>query len=570
LLTWSNAAHGQATGDTIGDEILRSLQIPREALSKSEPLRTAIADAVRCFREGDGDGLWRAMQLVHDAHEPSVDVETLMARLLGANGDQPQNTLKFKDLNETPLFQAWESKSNDAYLASKNDTDLDAKRAHLRDALTYSRALDKLKPGDLNYRFNVGYVLYDLGEHDAAQAIMDELAPQDKNGFSKAHLWHADRLLAPDRPLTPENLNAAEAHLLRALATHPEPEEVHRRLGELYYFRYVRYKQPPDGDVVVAREKYLAMSEEQLSKVKPADPKLVLMLAEIRALRGQTQQAEADVRALIDDLNKQLREVPDDLKKRLYLAQSYRMVREFDLAAEVLEQGLQLRQDARIAQELGNIHFFKALDLKQRVPNSLQKQFEAISKAYMAFPTNNYIAHRFVQALTSADNKEIETARETLQKLVDAKAPGQMAPLLLGFDYTRRKLPEKAETYLELVRAAEPDKTSEIIAGLTTAVLNGQVKSLKPLDAHELFELSRRVWPNDPDLLVVRAQQNLMLKDYAKALVDLNKALEGRPKDAKINEMLAVTYDHLGQADTARKHRDAAEAARINTPVPQP
>lgn len=569
FLTWSCTTHGQTVSNEIDDD-LRSLRIARETLSKNEPLQTALTDALRCYRAGDGDGLWRAMQLVHDADAALPDVDTLLARLLGANDDAPQGGLRFNQLDEAPLLQDYESASNRIYLESRNELDVDKNRTHLQDALTYSRALVKLKPDDLNYRFNVGYLQQELGEREAARAIMDELAPRDKNGFAKAHLWHADHLLAPDRPLTPETLDAAEAHLRRALASYPEPEEVHRRLGELYYFRYVRYNPRVIDPAIPAREVYLERADEHLSKITTADAKLALTRAEIRALRGRTKEAEDDMRAVIADLNKQLRDVPDDVEKRIRLAQAHRMVREFDKAVEVLEVGRRLRPDERLGNELGAVHHFQALDLKQRVPNSLSAQFAALRKAYLAFPTNNYVAYRFVQALSSTDDEEAEIARTTLQELVDDEAPGQMAPLLLGFDYTRRNLPTKSDAYLGLVRSAKPDKTPEVIAGLATAVLNGQVKSLKPTDAHQLFEMCRRVWPDDPDLLMVQAQQNLMLRDYAKALADLNKALEHRPNDVKINEMLAETYERIGQHDAARKHREAAEVNRTHSAAPEP
>jgi predicted Zn-dependent protease len=200
----------------------------------------------------------------------------------------------------------------------------------------------------------------------------------------------------------------------------------------------------------------------------------------------------------------------------------------------------------------------------------LPEQFAALRKAYLAHPTNNYVAYRFVQALSSGSTEETEHARSTLQSLVDTKAPGQLAAFLLGFDCRRRTLPTKADEYFRSLRGVTPDATPEVMAGLATAVLNGQVKSVNPTVAHQLFETSLQIWPNHPDLLVVRAQQNLMLKDFGKALGDLNKALEQRPRDAKLHEMLAVTYQQLGQGARAQQHRQLAAEVRSNVSPPTP
>jgi tetratricopeptide (TPR) repeat protein len=115
---------------------------------------------------------------------------------------------------------------------------------------------------------------------------------------------------------------------------------------------------------------------------------------------------------------------------------------------------------------------------------------------------------------------------------------------------------------------AKPDATPEVMAGLSTAVMSGQVKSISPSVAQMLLESSLQVWPNHPDLLMVRAQDRLMVKDYSKALIDLEKALLNRPRDVKLHEMLSLTYKHLGQLDKAKEHSDKANNVRLNA-VPQ-
>ena len=472
--------------------------------------------------------------------------------------------LFFFEHNENKLVETYQKGSNLAYEKSRRDATPEERESDMKLAQFYSRALVKLKPEDPNYRFNVAYIYQEMGEYGRAQAIMDGLAPRNNQGFAKAHLWQADQLLSPDRPLTGDTLNAAEAHLLLALPTYADAEEIHRRLGDLYYYRYRRYNIRAADPWDPAREVYLNKAEQHLSQVATVDTKLALTLAEIHHLQGRAQQAELDIQSVVGKLTSRLESVTDDFEARLQLARAYRMIRQFDEAANVLREGRNIRPDIRLDQELSSIYYYQSVDIRQRSPNSLAAQFTCLQDSYRAYPTNNYTAHRFVQALSSASPEEAEFARSALQSLVDNKTPGQLAAFLLGFDSLRRTLPTKAEDYFRTLRGQKPDGTPEVIAGLATAVLNGQIKSVNPSAVNTLFEASLRVWPDYPELLAVRAQQHLLLRNYSSALNDLMKALERRPRDAKLHEMLAVTFQQLGQTVQARKHHEEAAKLRSN------
>lgn len=469
------------------------------------------------------------------------------------------------------LIDGYEIGSNLSYSKAKQEPDEKRRAEYLKEAQFYSKALMKLKPEDPVYRFNVGYLYQEMGESDRAQGLMDDLAPRFGSGFAKAHLWQADQLLSPDRQILDEELDAAEAHLLRALASYNEPEEIHRRLGELNYFRYTRARR--NTKTIDPRnpspELFLQKAEEHLSKVASLDTKLALTLAEIRAMRGRTQEAELDVQTAINQLNSRLAAVPDDLETRVQLAQAYRMVRRFADSANVIREGQNLRPNVRYDQELATTYYFQSLDNRQRNPNSLADQFAALQAAYVAYPANPYVAHRFVQALTSNSPEEIEFARSALQSLVDNKVPGQLATLLLGYDCQRRTLPTKAEDFYRTLRSQEPDGTAAVVAGLTYAVLLQQTRTVNPMAVSALFEATLRVWPNDPDLLMVRAQQDMMLNDFPKAVADLKKALERRPKDAKLHKMLAEVYKRLGQIGLYQQHEKAAADSMRNVSPPE-
>jgi predicted Zn-dependent protease len=547
--------------DPLTDEVLQTLGVKRTTIAQDEPTRSALTDGVRQFLAGDGDAAWQSFHAASDRDTTLPDGTALLARMMAQQNSTGGKAPTFAAEQVDKLLPLLEQRSNKTY-AKSQDADGDDRRTVLQESLTYARSLAALKPEDHTYRFNAGYILQELGDIKSAQKIMDELAPRDSRGFAKAHLWQADQLLSPDRPLTPENLDAAEAHLLHALATYSEPNEIHRRLGELYYYRYVRSNPRQPGANAAERAVFLDKAAEHLAKVNDADVKLQLTLAEIRGLQGKTKEAEAEVDRVIDRLTKRLVAVPDDVEARLSLARAYRMVRRFADAVKVLREGIVFRQDVRLIQELSSVYYYMAMDVRQHRPQALAEQFAALQDAYRAYPTHNYVTHRFFQALSSSGPEEAAAARDALQKLVDTDAPGLVAPLLLAFDERRQGRPEDADKRLATIRAAKPDGTPAVIAGLAMAVLGGQIKSLNPSAASSLFDTSLDVWPDDPDLLSVKAQQHLLLRQYTLALDALQKALKQRSDDVKLNEMIAVTYERLGQTENAREHQKRAAELR--------
>lgn len=68
-----------------------------------------------------------------------------------------------------------------------------------------------------------------LGEHEQTLALMASLAPPQTRGYAPAHLWQAGQLLSA--PSGPEELKAAEDHLLRTLQDRSEAVDAHVLLG---------------------------------------------------------------------------------------------------------------------------------------------------------------------------------------------------------------------------------------------------------------------------------------------------------------------------------------------------
>jgi tetratricopeptide (TPR) repeat protein len=465
---------------------------------------------------------------------------------------------------ETDLVAAYGNRTLDLHQSALAETDETNRRNTMTLAQFYARALLKLKPDELRHRYHVGYLYQAMGDHRRAQGIMDSLAPRSRQGFAPAHIWQGDQLLSG--PLTPESMSAAQAHYFWALETYDRKEEIHRRLGELYYLRYRRYNERVIDPGMPSKEMYLVEAEKHYSKVAPLDPRAVLTLAVIRNLRGKTEQAVSEVRRAISDLEFQLDTSPTDTETRLLLAQALRLTQDYQRAATVLQLGMNQRADPRYDEELALTYFEESADIRRRNARALGPQFDSLYKAFVAKPTNFLVVYRYVQALTSDSAEEAQIARESLEAAVRRKTPGQMAAALLAFDYRRRSVPQRFVEYVRLVRAADrPDTTPQVLAGLVSAVNLGHVKTLKADTANQLLDTCLQIWPSDPDLLTANAQKLMAMGELDRALSDLNKALEHRKQDARLHEYLSAIYEKTGRVDKAKEHREKADSFRATT-----
>ena len=80
--------------------------------------------------------------------------------------------------------------------------------------------------------------------------------------------------------------------------------------------------------------------------------------------------------------------------------------------------------------------------------------------------------------------------------------------------------------------------------------------------AKQLIESGLTIWPENPNLLIVRGWDEKRNKEYARALNNFLKALKYRPDDPVLHSMLAETYGGLGLTQNAEKHHQLAKAAK--------
>jgi tetratricopeptide (TPR) repeat protein len=431
--------------------------------------------------------------------------------------------------------------------------------------LLYLRALSQFNPDDEAYRFGIARVYHLLGDVNRGQAIMQRLAPRHEAGFVPAHVWLAERLLAAAP--SQQTYYDALAHLEHALSKDPSQREIHWLMAQVYFKLYSEYKpqafspwQPPRAKLLEDCAKHLAEAPKEI-------PDVALMLGRVHALQGLKDEARRDIGSLAESYKQVLKSKPFDVETRIRLAQAYRDIGEFEQAIQTLQDGNRLAPDPQLHFELSMTYFLISAHLQRNVPGSIEQQYGALRLGYVAYPPSPFIAARFIQGIVGSKD-ESTAARKSLAMLLESPelkgTPGRgMASFLLGLDAKRRSYPLDARRHMDDARSTNDDKIPNAVANLSLASLQRRTDMLDAATALQLVEEALLVWPENPNLQMVRGWSALeQQKNYASALSSLLKALPYRADDSQLQSMLSQAYRGLGQTQNAERHQKLAEVAK--------
>src|SRR5262249_44176216 len=100
-------------------------------------------------------------------------------------------------------------------------------RKDYRRALTCYERVAPLGQDRPEVLYQLALAAEQVGDGGRALGLMSELAPADRKGYARAHVWWARKLLMMPQP-SPEVRDAAEVHLVRALDGElPDRDMVH-------------------------------------------------------------------------------------------------------------------------------------------------------------------------------------------------------------------------------------------------------------------------------------------------------------------------------------------------------
>jgi predicted Zn-dependent protease len=432
-------------------------------------------------------------------------------------------------------------------------------------AQTCFQRLGWLQPDRAENRYGLATVLELLKQPAAADAVIRSLAPADRPGYGRAHIWQADRLWqalqAPpkadgERPKTAEMVRAYEGHLLHALQWKDNPEvptEANVHLFNLYRLM-----------------NRLPEAEQALTAAAERRPEMRLVLAGWNLDLGRKDVAKRHAQAAADVFRKRLDDAVDDHATRGQLIRCLLVTGDFQAAEELVLKGTALAKDPAMVnayrRELARV-MLAWYDTKTADPRATHAERYALLDQVMAVaPDSPELLQRLVTFVRQS-GPEAEQAKKKFAELTAAGAPSATAHLVLGIDAWQHDKPDEARFHWEMAFKLSPG--SPQVANNLAWIL----AHYPPVDlarAEDLIDAALKQLPQDPRMHGTRGHILLKQGRYKEALPSLELSKAVYTNDPKLFQALAECCGKLGMDRMAADYTARAEALTAKAPPAAP
>jgi tetratricopeptide (TPR) repeat protein len=425
--------------------------------------------------------------------------------------------------------------------------------APLAMADTCYQRLGAVSPDEPEYSWGMAMVRLAQMQTVAAEAVMTASA---KAGYGPAHLWLGQRRLqTPLAQMTPNVLDDAEQHLLRAAAwkksTDRSPDvEIGARslLAEIYFQRGRR-------DQAI----------EELIKVAGARPELRFKLALWLSLDDKRRdEARTHARSAAEAFQKRVDASIDDHTARFSLIQCHLLLAEFDLAknhalrggtlARNSEAHAKYRDDyARLLYQVLIVEYeFQTFEGK-----SPAERFALLEGALQLFPNDIALLERLMTFFRQP-GEQGDKARKVINDLRDSDRFAPLAYMFLGLDAYRNDNSDEARFYWEQALKRSPSDMPLVANNLAWIVATQEPVDLKR--ALELIETALRAQnaSENPHLRSTRGRILARMGRHEEALTDLQKGLPAWLNNPMYVRQLADHYRQLAETSEKLNHTTAA------------
>jgi tetratricopeptide (TPR) repeat protein len=372
-----------------------------------------------------------------------------------------------------------------------------------------------------------------------AAAVMLNLAPPDKaGGYRPAHLWQARHLLTGQPGLPQQQL--AERHLLRALEGDNPPADASALYAQL-----------------LLATKRTQEAEAHLVRAVETHPELRIPLAKIYAARRDREKAQTQLQRAVEAFRQRAEGSLDDHRDRLYWAETTLLQGKFAEAQAILEKGLTAssRPEYRVAMSRVTAAWFDALGADPRA--DLGARIGLLEAGLKADPFSGELLQRLL-TVTKLKGAEAARARDLLETVLAQGQVPATVHLMLGIDAWQDNRAEEARRHWEL--AYQSDPLMPVLANNLAWLLAHQPPADLPRALQMIDSVVAR-YPNEPQYRGTRGHILAKLGRWQDAVPDLEASLKAFPNNVDLHKQLAAAYDQLGLPSVAAKHKQLAETA---------
>jgi len=383
-------------------------------------------------------------------------------------------------------------------------------------------------------------VLAETGEKERAEAVLDELAPEDGVGFAPAHRVKALKIaFSRKNKNAPLPLKRLEHHLRHSRDDTPMIQQA--------WALYHRTNDSPDKAI------------EALTVAAQKDPTFYIAIAKYQGELNHPEDQKETLRKAEQVYGRLLEEDPTNSKFRWLLANSMSQQSRFDDAQEVLVKGMKINADDSM--RFANAEFFTMRhDLEQAGQNRVGKRITYLFRALGAQPQHLPIYERLIKLADEKDTGDgsYVRVRRELNRLIAGDDPNPMAHFALSNILWQHEEFEEATTHLELAYKIEPKFT--IVLNNLAWVLAHQ----DPPDLDRALELASQAVEQSPqDGRYHDTLGTIYLKQekYKDAAAEFQLALAGVEDQIAVRKKLVTVYTKLNMPDQVELQEDIIEAS---------
>lgn len=328
------------------------------------------------------------------------------------------------------------------------------------------------------------------------------------------------------------------------------------------YLRASLRRTSNDRQTVEALAQLLAATErspeaiEILEKATFKSPELLILATEYAHRAGMSEKSISLAGRSVTILQPRLSAEPDNVALRSLVATMQQRNGDFVAASQTLSDGIR-RTDGKNREPLTNAYVSIAMaefdKIQNAVPDSegVARQLTLLQNMLKFAAGDLAVNMRLCQFVALHEDKG-QRFESFLQEALAATDSAGPLHLILGTFYADTGNLEKALFHLQAAQShgAPSPILMNNLAWVMSAIRPDELDSALGL-VNAALEFS----PDDPNYLSTRGQVYFKQKNWEAALRDLESSVNRLPENAEVREMLATTYDKLGNPEIAARHR---------------
>jgi tetratricopeptide (TPR) repeat protein len=388
--------------------------------------------------------------------------------------------------------------------------------------------------------FDLAITAQRSGDESRKLAVLERIAPDDRAVYAPSHLWRATQLLSAPT-VTKEVAALAEKHLRFAVELDPDNQSAHAILGDLYF--------------QAGLWQSAATHLQQIRAVNKDTFRYRLLHSKASAALGDVDAGRKFATEVWRESQPMVASDPANLDVRLIHGEAALLIEKYDVAARVLQEGMQLSDAPELRQSLALVLLHWSDDILDKDPTRREDAFQLLSLALDANPNELLLFDRILELLRRRDDTSTTAEAFLTENLVQGRSAG-ISHLILGTYYFDRGELETGGKHLEQAFRLLP-------SGLVVA--NNYAWYLakrEPPQVDEAMQIINQVIAKDPsgaEFRDTRAHIHMAKRDWQAAVADFEFAFPKLPPNAESHRAIGKAYEELGLTDLGMNHRRMAD-----------